>query len=150
MTNIVNEWDLNPIKLKQFLYRPEQTLGVPEDWDYQISWHSHMQVVSLSALYTGRIYPPSPQEILLVLFCWRLSRPHGHGLARRITSMKNSSDIFGTSILYARVFGQLLIKGHYGLVTKSKVVTWISYMHGLFGTYRVILNISRNGPVALT
>jgi hypothetical protein len=49
--------------------------------------------VSLSALSTGRIYPPgnSPGTH----FCWRLSRPQGHSAIRRIMSMKNSNDTIG-------------------------------------------------------
>jgi hypothetical protein len=32
MTNIVNDWDLSPVKVKQFLYRSEQIVGVPGGW----------------------------------------------------------------------------------------------------------------------
>jgi hypothetical protein len=38
-------------------------------------------VVSLSALNTGRLYPPG--DILSTHLCWRLSRPQGHSLAGR-------------------------------------------------------------------
>jgi len=44
----------------------------------------------LSALRTGRLYPPG--NIAGTHFCWRLSRPQGHSVAGRIMSMKNSND----------------------------------------------------------
>ena len=52
-----------------------------------------MKVVRLSALRTGRLYPPgnTPGKHS----CQRLSRPQGHGAAGRIMSMKNSSDPIG-------------------------------------------------------
>jgi hypothetical protein len=50
----------------------------------------HMNVVTLSALRTGRVYPPG--NILGTHFCYRLSRPQGHSAAGRIMSMKNSND----------------------------------------------------------
>jgi len=44
----------------------------------------------LSAVSTGRFYPPPIQEIRLVLIAVkRLSRPQGHSAAGRIRSMKN-------------------------------------------------------------
>ena len=50
-------------------------------------------VVRLSALRTGRLYPPG--TIPGTHFCRGLIRPHGHSAAGRIMSMKNSSDIIG-------------------------------------------------------
>ena len=44
----------------------------------------------LSALHTGRLYPS--ENIPGTHFCYRLRRPQGHSSARRITSLKNSSD----------------------------------------------------------
>ena len=52
-----------------------------------------MKVVRLSALRTGRIYPPG--NIPGTHSCWRLSRPQGHSAAGRIMSMKNSNDTIG-------------------------------------------------------
>jgi hypothetical protein len=50
-------------------------------------------MVRLSALRTGRLYPPG--NIPGTHFCYRLSQPQGHSAAGRIMSMKNSSDTFG-------------------------------------------------------
>jgi hypothetical protein len=47
----------------------------------------------LSALRTGRLYPPG--NIPGSHFCWRLSQPPGHSAAKRIMSMKNSNDTIG-------------------------------------------------------
>jgi hypothetical protein len=53
----------------------------------------HMKVVRLSALRTGRLYPP--ENIPGTHFCERLSQPQGHSVAGGIMSMKNSSDTTG-------------------------------------------------------
>ena len=53
----------------------------------------HMKVVRLSALHTGRLYPPG--NIPGTHFCWRLSQPQGHSAAGRIMSIKNSNDTIG-------------------------------------------------------
>jgi hypothetical protein len=52
-----------------------------------------MKVVRLSALGTGRLYPPGNTPG--THFCWRLSRPQGHSATGRIMSMKNSNDTIG-------------------------------------------------------
>jgi hypothetical protein len=52
-----------------------------------------MKVVRLSALRTGRLYPPG--TIPGTHFCYRLSQPQGHCAARRIMSVKNSKDTIG-------------------------------------------------------
>jgi hypothetical protein len=48
------------------------------------------KLVRLSALGTGRLYPPGNTPG--AHFCYRLSQPQGHISAGRIMSMKNSSD----------------------------------------------------------
>jgi hypothetical protein len=48
-------------------------------------------VVRLSALRTGRLYPPGNAPV--THFCWKLSRPQGHSAIGRIMSMEKSNDI---------------------------------------------------------
>jgi hypothetical protein len=50
----------------------------------------HMKMVKVSALRTGRFYPP--RKVPGTHFCYRMSRPHGHSAAGRVRSLKNSSD----------------------------------------------------------
>jgi len=52
-----------------------------------------MKVVRLSALSTGRLYPPG--NIPGTHFCYRMSRTQGHSAVGRIMSMKNSSGTNG-------------------------------------------------------
>ena len=52
-----------------------------------------MKVARLSALRTGRLYPPGKTPG--THFCCRLSRPQGHSATGRITSMKNPNDRIG-------------------------------------------------------
>jgi len=70
------------LKLEQSQYRPEQTLRVPRGLDSRFQDNRHMDVVILSALRTGRLYPPG--DIPGTHFCQGLSRPHDHSATGRI------------------------------------------------------------------
>jgi hypothetical protein len=52
-----------------------------------------MKVVTLSALHTGRLYPPG--NIHGTHFRWRLSEPQGHSADGRIMSTENANDSIG-------------------------------------------------------
>ena len=80
-------------KVKQPLGRPQQAPRVPGSWGSQISKHLHMKVARLSAIHTGRFYPPGSNPG--THFCYRPSGLQGHCAAGRIMSMKNSSDTTG-------------------------------------------------------
>ena len=56
------------IKVKQSRFRPGLAQTVLGNEGFQISWQWHRNMVSLSGLRTGRIYP---EEILLVLISVR-------------------------------------------------------------------------------
>ena len=58
----------------------------------------HTKAVKLSALCTGRLYPPD--DIPGTYFCWRLSRTFGHCAAERDMLMKNSDDPMGNRSRY--------------------------------------------------
>ena len=74
-------------------YRAGQALRGNEVEGPRLQDKRHMMVVSLSALRTGRFYPPG--KIPGTHFCYRLSRPQGRSAVGRIMSMKNSSDTIG-------------------------------------------------------
>ena len=50
-----------------------------------------MEVERLSAVRTGRLYPPG--NIRGTHFCYRLSRPQGHSTTGKIMLVKNPNDI---------------------------------------------------------
>jgi hypothetical protein len=71
----------------------DRPLGFQEVETPRFLDNRHMKVVRLSALRTGRLYPPG--KIPGTHFCLRLSRPQDHSATGRIMSMKNSSDTIG-------------------------------------------------------
>ena len=52
-----------------------------------------MKMESLSALRTGRLYPPG--NIHGTHLCYRMSRPQGHSAAGRFMSVRNPIDTIG-------------------------------------------------------
>ena len=94
----VDVWDFNlarsptVITLKQ----SNPITGLDRPWGFQeveaprFQDNRHMKVVRLSALSTGRLYPP--RNIPGTHFCWRLSQTQSHSAARRIINKKKSSD----------------------------------------------------------
>ena len=68
-----------------------------------------MKVVRLSALCTGRLYPPG--NIPGIHFCWRLSQPQGHSAAGRIMSMKNYNDTIGNRTRDLLACSVVMIRG---------------------------------------
>jgi len=65
-TNPILYCRVNKVQLSR--YRPGVTPRVPGSYRSQISWQRHRELVRLSALGTGRIFP---QEILLILISVR-------------------------------------------------------------------------------
>jgi hypothetical protein len=72
---------------------PVEALRVPGSWGSQIHDNRHMKAVKLSALYTGRLYPPG--NIYGTHFYQSLCRPQGLSAAGMIMSMKHSNDTIG-------------------------------------------------------
>ena len=58
-----------------------------------------MKVVSLSALRTGRLYPPG--HIPGTHFCYNVSRPQDHSGAERIKSTKHSCNPIGICFVFS-------------------------------------------------
>jgi hypothetical protein len=66
----------------------------------------HMKVVRLSAIRTGRVYPPG--NIPGTHFCYRLSRPQGHSAADRIMPTKYPLTPSGIETATCRLVAQCL------------------------------------------
>jgi hypothetical protein len=71
----------------------EWSRGYQEVKDPRFHDSRNMKVVRLSAVRTGRLYPPG--NIPGTHFCLRLSRPQRHIAARKIMWMKNSNNTIG-------------------------------------------------------
>ena len=66
---------LSIAKVKQFLYRPGQSLRVPQGWEaIRFQDNYHMKVVRLSALRTGRLYPKEISLVPISVRVWVNSR----------------------------------------------------------------------------
>jgi hypothetical protein len=79
----------NCVETNPSLCRPGQALRVQGGGGFRFHDNQHKNIVGLSALNTGRIYPA--RNIPGTLFCRRLRRPRGHSAAGRIMLMKNSN-----------------------------------------------------------
>jgi hypothetical protein len=84
------------------LYRP---FGFQEVEAPRLLDNRHMMVVRLSALGTGRLYPPGNTPG--THFCQRLSRPQGHSVAERIMTPS------GIEPAILRLVAQCLNQLHY-------------------------------------
>jgi hypothetical protein len=81
-------------KIKLSHYTPEQALKSSRRFRLtEFPDNLHMKVVRLSALCTGRIYPPG--DTPGIHFCQRPSRSQGHSATGRIKSMKNRNYTIG-------------------------------------------------------
>ena len=87
-----------------------------------------MKVVRLSAVRTGRFYPPG--NIPGTHFCYRLSQPQGHSAAGRIMSMKNSNDIIGnrtrdpptgSAVPLSQIVYSRIILGSFAFITANRI-----------------------------
>jgi hypothetical protein len=90
LTNLEGPFDAIYCQLKKIgkvvLYGP---LGLQEVETPEFSDNRHMNVVRLSALRTGRLYPPG--KVPGTHFYYRLSRPQSPSTAGKIRSMENSN-----------------------------------------------------------
>ena len=91
-----------------------------------------MKVVRLSALGTGRLYPPG--NIPGTHFCWGLSQSQGHSAAGKIMSMKNSNGTSGnrTRNLLAQCLNQLQHRVPH-FITGRGVKIWVRRVTAVYG-----------------
>jgi len=131
-------------KVKQFLYRPEQTLRGSEGWDYQISWHSAHAGSKFVIPRAQPPLPPPPGNITGTLFLLEAeSTPWPWWGRKKYVNEKFQWHLRHLNHLCKGFWRAVDKKSHNGLVTKPKVVTLKFYILGLSGTYLAILNISR-------
>jgi hypothetical protein len=78
--------------VKQSHYRSGEAPKVPGDGCYQISRQSAHEGGNVSPTHRPPL-PPTPRNIPVTHFCYRLSQPQGHSGIGRIMSMKNLYDI---------------------------------------------------------
>jgi hypothetical protein len=68
----------------------ERPLGLQDAKAPRFQDSRHVNVVMLSALLNGRLYPPG--DTPGTHFCYRLSRPQGHSAAGKINLLKPSGN----------------------------------------------------------
>jgi hypothetical protein len=60
-SNLLRKEVMTSEKVKKSRYRPKVTQRFPRNQSPQITWQRHRMVIRLSALRTGRLYPPPPK-----------------------------------------------------------------------------------------
>jgi hypothetical protein len=93
--------------VKRSHYRPGQALRGQEVEALRFQDNRHMKVSRLSALCTGRLYPPG--NVPGTRFCYRLSLPQGYSAAGRIMSIKNYNDPSGIKPATFRLVEQYVL-----------------------------------------
>jgi hypothetical protein len=81
-------------------------LGFQEVRAPRISRQSVLEGGKVVAIRTGRFYPPG--RVPGTHFCYRLSRPQGHNVTGRVTSLNDPSDSMGIEPTTFRLEAQCL------------------------------------------